>query len=620
MKKIALCSLIAVVAFGAVCTDNNAFGGDVNSACYAVKGTYLCPVVPPVPHSYCGGKTAAKWVAGIAGLGTGGAVGTAAGSIFGLFGAGAGAVAGGYAGAKLGGKIGTNYSANEYIYFEDGSCLECDSHNVCEDFECPNRTVVTNGKEAYMCHVEASGDYWKKYDIPICSDSERNIDPNKKYKTYLKDNVTNNGKRVKDGVLVFSGSVCVYTEEVCPECNGGGAKTEPVKPKTEMCNFDGKEVSLGSCEQNMDCQRATLAGTKTGEVCKRCCGKNSKGQMENKYLITKCPSGKNGIGFKDAEKTFTPKDIYNGSYRVCEEKKNSCKESRKTEEGKACCDFSKKIADWNSKTQRCICADKNASFEKVNGKWQCVPKAGTCDSLKGNPEAYACCTAGYKWENGNCEGCPDGQRWYWSAAQDKGMCIDIDNGPVVEPTPTTCTETCELTLKLSVICNNNTNHLSSTQKYKVCKEDWDANALSCDQLKEKVNGCTSADCVKQWLTRLAAFDELIAKVCKPSGAPTPVVVPNNSEKIAAAKQTVSSFFGSAESNKSVWKDSEGNFNTARLASDLTAGVVLGTVGGVVSGVVIKKKQVEKGFDALHCAVGGQTVADWGDTFNVGLRR
>ncbi len=43
---------------------------------------------------------------------------------------------------------------------------------------------------------------------------------------------------------------------------------------------------------------------------------------------------------------------------------------------------------------------------------------------------------------------------------------------------------------------------------------------------------------------------------------------------------------------------------ARLASDLTAGVVLGTVGGVVSGVVIKKKQVEKGFDALHCTVGG----------------
>ena len=208
--------------------------------------------------------------------------------------------------------------------------------------------------------------------------------------------------------------------------------------------------------------------------------------------------------------------------------------------------------------------------------------------------------------------CPDGQVWDWSEDTKTGKCIDNNS--------TTCTETCELTLRLSVICNNNTNHLSSTQKYKVCKEDWDANALNCDQLKEKVNYCTSADCVKQWLTRLDAFDELIAKVCKPSGAPTPVVVPDNSAKIESAKRTVSSFFSSAESNKSVWKDSEGNFNTARLASDLTAGVVLGTVGGVVSGVVIKKKQIEKGFDALHCAVGGQTVADWGDIFNVGLRR
>lgn len=619
MKKIVLCSLIAVVAFGAVCTDNNAFGGDVNSACYAVKGTYLCPVVPPVPHSYCGGKTAAKWVAGIYGLGTGAAVGTAAGSIFGLFGAGAGAVAGGYAGAKLGGKIGTNYSANEYIYFEDGSCLECDSHNVCEDFECPNRTVVTNGTKAYMCHVEASGDYWQEYDIPICSDSERNIDPKKKYKTYLKDNVTNNGKRVKDGVLVFSGSVCVYTEEVCPECDGGAAKTEPVKSETKMCNFDGKKVNLGYCEQNKDCQRATLADTKTGEVCKRCCGENSKGQMENKYLITQCPSGKNGIGFKDAEKTFKPKEIYNGSYRVCEEKKNSCKESRRTEEGKACCDFSAKIAYWDSKTQDCICTDENASFEKVSGKWQCVPKAGTCDSLKSNPEAYACCTAGYKWENEKCEGCPDGQRWYWNAAQGKGMCID--NGPVVEPTPTTCTETdCKITINQTIRCFNNGNYFNSTENYSVCKEDLDALRLDCNGLKTRVNACQNTDCIRGLLTRIDAFDELIAKVCKPSGAPTPVVVPDNSAKIAAAKQIVSSFFGSAESNKSVWKDAQGNFNTARLASDLTAGVVLGTVGGVVSGVVIKKKQVEKGFDALHCAVGGQTVADWGDTFNVGLRR
>ncbi len=95
---------------------------------------------------------------------------------------------------------------------------------------------------------------------------------------------------------------------------------------------------------------------------------------------------------------------------------------------------------------------------------------------------------------------------------------------------------------------------------------------------------------------------------------------DNAVAIANAKKVLDDFYTYAkdDKNRSVWKNSEGNFNTIRLASDLTAGVVLGTVGGVVSGVVIKKKQVEKGFDALHCAVGGQAVADWGDEFSVGF--
>ena len=92
------------------------------------------------------------------------------------------------------------------------------------------------------------------------------------------------------------------------------------------------------------------------------------------------------------------------------------------------------------------------------------------------------------------------------------------------------------------------------------------------------------------------------------------------EKADAAKKVVQQFVKNTSDKASKWKDVEGNFNTARLASDLTAGVVLGTVGGVVSGVVIKKKQIEKGFEVLHCAIGGQSVADWGDTFTIGLKR
>lgn len=70
---------------------------------------------------------------------------------------------------------------------------------------------------------------------------------------------------------------------------------------------------------------------------------------------------------------------------------------------------------------------------------------------------------------------------------------------------------------------------------------------------------------------------------------------------------------------SVWKDEEGKFNTSRLVSDSIAGVVLGTVGGVVTSNVVKKNQVENGFEDIKCTIGGQTVADWGDEFRVGIQ-
>lgn len=70
---------------------------------------------------------------------------------------------------------------------------------------------------------------------------------------------------------------------------------------------------------------------------------------------------------------------------------------------------------------------------------------------------------------------------------------------------------------------------------------------------------------------------------------------------------------------SVWKNDDGGFNTARLVSDSVAGVVLGTVGGVITSHIIKKNQIENGFDDLKCTIGGQTVASYGDEFRVGVK-
>lgn len=70
---------------------------------------------------------------------------------------------------------------------------------------------------------------------------------------------------------------------------------------------------------------------------------------------------------------------------------------------------------------------------------------------------------------------------------------------------------------------------------------------------------------------------------------------------------------------SVWKDEDGNFNTARLVSDSVAGVVLGTAGGLITSNVVKKNQIKSGFEDIKCTIGGQVVADWGDQFRVGIR-
>ena len=70
---------------------------------------------------------------------------------------------------------------------------------------------------------------------------------------------------------------------------------------------------------------------------------------------------------------------------------------------------------------------------------------------------------------------------------------------------------------------------------------------------------------------------------------------------------------------SVWRDKQGNFNTARLASDSIAAVVLGTTGALVTSNIVKKNQVSGGFEDINCQVGGQTVAGWGDQFSVGIQ-
>lgn len=89
------------------------------------------------------------------------------------------------------------------------------------------------------------------------------------------------------------------------------------------------------------------------------------------------------------------------------------------------------------------------------------------------------------------------------------------------------------------------------------------------------------------------------------------------KKIDGAVESLKSVVDGLEVSK--WKSADGSFNTARLVSDMTAGVVLGTAGALITSNVVKKQQIEDGFEDLSCTVGGQTVAEYGDEFVVGVK-
>ncbi len=125
---------------------------------------------------------------------------------------------------------------------------------------------------------------------------------------------------------------------------------------------------------------------------------------------------------------------------------------------------------------------------------------------------------------------------------------------------------------------------------------------------------------------LRLYDELKALVDEKcvGSSEQPPQVDDGADRLRVSIRIIrdahSNLSGMAEGFKvSVWKDDEGKFNTSRLVSDSVAGVVLGTAGGLITSNVVKKNQVENGFEDLKCTIGGQVVADWGDQFRVGIQ-
>lgn len=430
----------------------------------------------------------------------------------------------------------------------------------CDVAQCPTRTVVyvpndkgivenTTGGYFRCVAIFGKNNYWFK--VPECNDGEKIEDFDEDIYSVKSDTVVSKEKP-KDLFKSVSKQACICgsTKEVVVEEGKKVCRTKGVKPQpnsnTKTCKEDGKTYNIGDIiEDNKDCTKLSDPLLKTGVKCQKKCYSTPTG-VGAVWGIKECPKNSTPIKMSNtAASGYNPKFVL---YTECHSSKpvdpveqKTCKDKRKTQTGKACCDVPKTQAIYDEKTDKCNCLVPNAVFDIIQGKGQCVAKDAT---------------------------------------------------PVVEGE-------CEYYFTGSIECANGNQYFEKA-KIKLPKSE--------------IGKECGTDILKADVTRVM---EIMKTLCKP--ADNFVILPED-DKVKKAQEVLSAFTASAKDEASVWRTAEGNFNGSRLASDITAGVVLGTVGGVVTGNIVKKNQVKKGFEALHCTVGGQKVSDWGDEFSVGLRR
>jgi hypothetical protein len=328
------------------------------------------------------------------------------------------------------------------------------------------------------------------------------------------------------------------------------------------------------------------------DVCK--CLDDGMEWDNEKHDCIKETSGGSGGGSSDSSSD----DGSTGEKNTCEELHPNASAERL-----ACCRAGN-ITKWTGTetSGTCSCVDTNKQWKYTTGArtGQCVAKSvpdKTCAQLyPGNAEAIACCefgkNGGAEWKNNKCVCNGKNKKWEYPVAGKSGRCIDNGKTPPNQPKDNKIN--CVVKIGTSVRCKNGDNFNQSAT--------FSIDAEKCNLYKSNVS---------------KYLNEIAATLCESSGGVEDILTDNQVKDAAA---NIDKFFEYAKSNANVWKNADGKFNTARLASDATAGVILGTVGGIVSAKIIKKKQIEKGFDALQCTIGGQTVADWDDEFRVGLGR
>ena len=231
------------------------------------------------------------------------------------------------------------------------------------------------------------------------------------------------------------------------------------------------------------------------------------------------------------------------------------------------------------------------SNSSTGGKQACESSGGTWKNKK-----CSCASEKYLVLNGNVCECTAGY-----SRNDQKVCVPTDE--------TNCKN---LDKSVAEWKNNQCVCVDKRQIYSPDNKKCITNpeVTKCDKVAEAKWTGGKCECIKQGY-------ELKDGKCVKGAALVSSEQKESRKEITSVYEKLNAMSG--DFKVSVWKNADGNFNTARLASDSIAAVVLGTTGALVTSNIVKKNQVSGGFEDINCQVGGQTVAGWGDQFSVGIQ-
>ncbi|MBQ9540686.1 MAG: hypothetical protein IJU89_04665 [Alphaproteobacteria bacterium] len=225
--------------------------------------------------------------------------------------------------------------------------------------------------------------------------------------------------------------------------------------------------------------------------------------------------------------------------------KKTCRDSRASLEGKACCDLPLADAKWTGNT--CVCQNPDTEFRIEHGRGVCANKTS----------------------------------------------------PIVKP-QCNCSGNITIISNATAACGNNNSAVSDA----IAKINAECN---------RGDNCDAN--VFEW--NINIIQNATATCTTQQNAQEQQTQSDTLKRITNAVSTIDKYVDGLD--VSVWKNADGEFNGARLASDSIAGVVLGTAGGIITSNVVKKNQLKSGFEDIVCTINGQEVGSYGDEIIVGVR-